>query len=170
MKIFFTQEIKRIPRPPSAFDDSTFWGRLVLAMDEMQRQNTLRPTPFPTRAKAFEYWLSLLPLWRQKVLLLELCSKPDFPMGRGKPTEQQRAGPTALLNNFVIDDLVILGLQVLDSAHVNTMWQKALARCLGPRIEDRYRRAYPSSWQTTGHVPASCSGKPRTSNPCRALS
>lgn len=131
MKAFFTEEIHKVVQPPSPFpiDTSTFLGRLANAMQEMGDEQRLSPQPFPTRAKAFEYWLSFLPLRRQKELLLELCQKPNFPMSSGKPSLQQRQRLIAMLTDFVIDPHVSSVLQKLDSAYIMNTWKKAIERC-----------------------------------------
>src|SRR6266571_919006 len=130
MKAFFTEEIhKVVPYPSSVYDERGFWSSLGIMMARMEYDQKLHPNPFPTRAKAFEYWLSLLPLWRQKELLLELCRKPNFPMGRGKPSQQRRNELAAMLNSFVIDPRVSSALQKLDSASIMKDWEKAIGRC-----------------------------------------
>ena|SRR6266550_8678864 len=68
MKDFFAEEIRKVTSPSALFDENTFLGRLANALDQMGDLRKLRPDPFPTNEKAFEYWLSLLPLWRQREL------------------------------------------------------------------------------------------------------
>ncbi len=131
MKALFTEEIQKVVSPPLVLNESGFWDRLGNAMVRMQFDQKLRPDPFPTLKKTFEYWLSLLPLWRQKELLLELCRKPNFPMGRGKPPVSGRKELAALLNSFVIDPHVSQALQKLDSATIMNTWVKAMDRCDG---------------------------------------
>ncbi len=129
MKALFTEEIRKVVPLPLVLNESGFWDRLGNTMVKMQFDQKLRPDPFPTLKKAFEYWLSLLPLWRQKELLLELCRKPNFPMGRGKPPISGRNELAALLTSFVIDPHVSQALQRLDSAYVTNTWVKAMDRC-----------------------------------------
>ncbi len=130
MKALFTEEIRKTVEPPSyPPDEANFWVSLGVVMTHMQFEQQLQPDPFRTRAEAFEYWLSLLPLWKQKELLLELCRKSDFPMSRGHPSLQRRNQLTAMLTNFAIGSHVSSVLQRLGSIYVMNTWQKAIARC-----------------------------------------
>ena len=129
MKAFFTEEIRKVVSPPVMLDANGFWDRLANVTTRMQFEQKLHHDPFPTHKKAFEYWLSLLPLWRQRELLLELCRKPNFPMGRGKPPLSRRSELAELLTSFVIDPHVSQALQRLDSVYVMTTWVKAMDRC-----------------------------------------
>src|SRR5438876_12085358 len=77
MKVFFNEEIRKVVlRPSSVYDENSFWVTLGNWMERMQYDQQLLLATSSTRAEAFEYWLSLLPLRRQKELLLELCRKP----------------------------------------------------------------------------------------------
>ncbi len=129
MKAFFTEEIRKTSEPPSyPPEGASFWVSLFVAMEHMQFEQKLRPDTFRTRAEAFEYWLSLLPLWKQKELLLELCRKPGFPM-RKKPSSQQRTHLEAMLTNFAINPHVLSALQELNSTYIMNTWLKTIARC-----------------------------------------
>ena len=130
MKAFFTEEIhKAVPPPPSLPEGDGFWASFSNMMDHIVYDQRLLPTAQRTRAEAFEYWLSLLPLQRQKELLLELCQKPNFPIRR-KPSLQQRKQLEVMLTNFVIDPHVSSALQRLNSTYVMNTWQRAIARCV----------------------------------------
>lgn len=128
MKSYFAEEVRKVAQPAAPTGEADRWTAFFSGLELWQFERKLRPVPFPTRAEALEYWLALLPLWRQKQLLLELCSKPNFPMSKGAPSAQQRARLVALLNRHVIDDHVTQALQLLDSEYVLEVWLKALGR------------------------------------------
>lgn len=129
MKDFFTEEIRKaIPSPPYPPDGSGFWASFNYMMEHIAYDQKLRPGAQRTRAAAFEYWLSLLPLQRQKEILLELCRKPDFPMKR-KPSSQRRKQLEVILTEFALDAPVSAALQRLDSTFILQTWEKAMDRC-----------------------------------------
>jgi hypothetical protein len=130
MQAFFSEEIRKaVPSPPYPPEGSGFWASFNHMMEYIAYDQRLRPRTQWTRAEAFEYWLSLLPLQRQKEILLELCQKPNFPMRR-KPSLQQRKQLEVMLTNFVIDPHVSSALERLNSTYVLNVWQRAIARCI----------------------------------------
>lgn len=128
IKSLFTEEVRNTVKLPLSHEGG-FWNNMGNTFIRMELSEKLTPKPFPTRAKAFEYWLSLLPLWRQKELLLELCQKQNFPMSNGKPSSERRQQLAAMLTHFSIDAHVSPSLLKLDSTSVMTTWEKAMNRC-----------------------------------------
>jgi Abortive infection C-terminus len=129
MKAFFTEEIRKVVPPPDLVYGEGFFAGLASVMERSEYSQKLLHAPSSKRAEALEYWLSFLPLWRQRELLLELCRKPNFPMSRGRPSSQRRNELTAMLTSFVIDPHVSSALQRLDSASIMKNWEKAMGRC-----------------------------------------
>ena len=129
MKDFFAEEVKKSEQPLYPLNESSGWNVLFNALESARLNMRRNPRTFHTRTEALEYWLSLLPAARQKEILLDLCRKPDFPMSKGKPSQENRDRLAALLNNFVLDARVSSELRVLNSSSIMNTWHKALDRC-----------------------------------------
>lgn len=129
MKDFFAEEVKKSEQPLYSLDNSSGWNVLFNALERGRLDMRRNPRTFHTRTEALEYWLSLLPIAMQKEILLYLCRKPDFPMSKGKPSQEDRDKLAALLNNFVLDTRVSSELRVLNSSSIINTWQKAIHRC-----------------------------------------
>lgn len=130
MKAFFAEEVRKTEEQPLyTLAEKGGWNTFFSALAQTSLVIKLNPKTFHTRSEALEYWLSLLPLARQKELLLDLCRKPDFPMSKGKPSQQERNRLATLLNNFVLDTHVSSALRIFDSASIINTWKKAVERC-----------------------------------------
>src|SRR5579885_831384 len=71
MKAFFSEEILKYRQSLASFEEGkSGWAKFFEAL-ALSGFDLINPPTFPTRAKALEYWLSRLPLRRQKELLLE---------------------------------------------------------------------------------------------------
>ena len=91
-----------------------------------RREEVALPTA-SNRSEAFQNWLSLFSLSRQKALLLRLC-REDLSMWHGRPVKADLDALARSLTGFAVDEAVGDTLGQVNCEMLTECWKKALER------------------------------------------